>query len=128
MAHWTDCLQRYECENLQEQEDSDDGVPMEKDQNRYPAKDGNLISSKIEGSSRHFPVLDLDFEAVLIDSKTPGNHHLYLNKDVSWQAYKNLLKALFDAELINDGFYHRALLEEATFCRSTFLEQQVGAV
>ena len=52
----------------------------------------------------HAPVLDIDFNATLIPSTTPGKYHLYLDKLVPHEAYMKLLSALAEAEIIEPGY------------------------
>ena len=91
------------------------------DEGRYEVTDGgfaNLTSSELSGYPRlHMPSLDLDFEAHLEPSTTPGHFHLYLNKAVSWEAYVKLLDALFDAGLIEYGFWHLSKERGGSFLR-----------
>ena len=66
-------------------------------------KDANVVSSVI-CPGIHAPVLDIDFEARLIPSSTPGHYHLYLDKAMSWKKYRKLLKALARAGVIEEGY------------------------
>jgi hypothetical protein len=52
----------------------------------------------------HYPVLDLDIPARLIPSSTSGHSHLYIDKLLSWSQYKELLTALANAGIIEDGY------------------------
>lgn len=52
----------------------------------------------------HAPVLDIDFNATLIPSTTPGKYHLYLDKLVPHDKYMKLLKALAKAGIIEEGY------------------------
>ena len=65
----------------------------------------NLISSKTV-TGAHRPVLDIDFPARLLPSKTPGHFHLYLDGLLlAPYAYGKLLKALREANVIQPGFH-----------------------
>lgn len=74
----------------------------------HPIETANLITSKAEeypyGTEYHRPVLDIDFEARLIPSSTPGHYHLYLDKLIPKQTYMNLLTVLKQAGIIQHGF------------------------
>lgn len=67
-----------------------------------------LVSSLCEDGS-HAPVLDIDFGAQLIPSTTNGHFHLYLDKKMSWEKYRQLLEALYEAGIIQRGFYEMTL-------------------
>lgn len=79
-------------------------------------KEMNLISSETENGS-HAPCIDLDYPAYLVESSTPGHFHLYLEKEISWAKYINVLQAMADAGLIEEGFYRAARSRGATFLR-----------
>jgi len=84
---------------------------------QYSTKDkANLISSETNAGC-HLPVLDIDYSAELVPSTTPGHFHLYLNKPVSWAKYENVLKALSEAGLIEEGFYRNSVKRQATYVR-----------
>lgn len=67
-------------------------------------RDANLITSE-RRPGYHIPVLDLDLEAKLIPSSTPGHWHLYIDKELKWDAYLKLLEALKETGIIQEGFY-----------------------
>lgn len=90
------------------------------------AAEANLIGSKtttlkMDGyggsANRHAPVLDIDFQAQLIPSSTPGHYHLYLDKEMSWWRYKRLLKSLYKAGIIEKGYYKGSLQTKQTLVR-----------
>lgn len=89
--------------------------------------EANLITSKTErypyGVEYHRPVLDLDFEAELIPSSTPGHYHLYLDKQIPKQTYFNLLRALADAGIIERGFADCAIERGATSVRLPWIKK-----
>lgn len=76
--------------------------------------DASLITSEIDtdsyfilpskGERLHAPVLDLDLNAALIPSSTPGHFHLYLDKAVPEDKYFALLDSLADAGIIEEGY------------------------
>jgi hypothetical protein len=70
-----------------------------------PKADAEVVSSQIVGTDEHIPMLDIDMDAVLLPSSTPGHHHLYIDKPIPWKKYKNLMKALADAGIIEEGYY-----------------------
>ena len=79
--------------------------------------EATLISSRcVDGE--HAPALDIDFEARLVPSSTPGHYHLFLNKKMSWRKYKRLLRALHKAGIIEYGFYRASLERKQTNLRT----------
>ncbi len=72
-----------------------------------------LVSSLCEDGN-HSPVLDIDFGAQLIPSSTPGHFHLYFDKKMSWNKYRRLLEALYEAGIIQRGFYESSLERKQT--------------
>lgn len=78
--------------------------------------EANLISS-LTTSGLHAPVLDLDFKARLIPSRTPGHHHLYLDKEMPWWKYRFMLWALKICGVIEPGYYRASVHRRMTFCR-----------
>ncbi len=73
------------------------------------------ISLQMDGS--HLPVLDLDFPAKLVPSRTEGNWHLYLDRAVSWDKYQRLLLAMADAGLIERGYCDASIAKGYTAVR-----------
>lgn len=78
--------------------------------------DANLVSSLCENGN-HAPVIDLDFPCKLIPSSTPGHFHLYIEQEMSWRNYEQLLKALYNAGIIERGFYNMAVARRMTMVR-----------
>ncbi len=85
--------------------------------------DANLVSSNVRdnddpfGNDWHLPCIDLDYEAHLEPSTTPGHYHLYLNRHITWDKYVDLLDALYNAGLIEFGFWHLSKERGGTFVR-----------
>lgn len=87
-----------------------------------PIESANLITSEtLDGF--HRPILDIDFEAALVPSSTPGHYHLYLDKVMNWSNYKLLLEALYHCGIIQPGFYDGALRHEATSARLPWIDK-----
>ena len=49
-------------------------------------------------------MIDLDYPAKLVPSRTNGHWHLYLDKSVDWDKYQKVLLALADAGLVEQGY------------------------
>ena len=68
-------------------------------------------------TNRHLPVIDLDIPCTLVGSRTPGHHHLLIQKDVSWSAYVEILNAMADAGLVERGYVHATVRRGQGFVR-----------
>ena len=62
------------------------------------------ITSQMYGMDLHRPVLDLDMPVRLYPSSTPGHHHLYVDKPMTWDHYVKLLDVLAEVGLIQPGY------------------------
>lgn len=75
---------------------------------RYPStniKDVNIISSLVDGKPGiHRPVIDLDLSAALIPSSTHGHYQLYIDRELPWEIYLDLLRAMERAGIIQPGY------------------------
>jgi hypothetical protein len=78
---------------------------------------GNLYSSKLAGQEYHCPTLDIDLECELHESTTPGHFHLYIDRPMPWESYVRLLEALYEADIIQKGYYELSIARGATFLR-----------
>lgn len=54
---------------------------------------------------RHKPLLDIDMPVTVYPSSTPGHHHLFIDREMSWDGYLSLMAALSGAGIIQHGFY-----------------------
>jgi hypothetical protein len=78
----------------------------------------NLITSKVRlgtdvesafGTTLHKPVIDIDLPVKVVESSTPGHHHLYIDKAMSWEKYRHLLEALAVAGLVEPGYVNASI-------------------
>lgn len=74
-----------------------------------PQSEANLVTSQIAGSDLHKPVIDIDLPAVLLPSSTPGHHHLFIDKPMSWETYVKLLDAMVEAGLVEPGYVNASV-------------------
>lgn len=82
-------------------------------------EEANLVDSRIPGKpDLHRPIFDLDgLNATLVPSSTPGNSHLYLDKEVPFDKFLKVLEAMAEAGLVQWGFYRLTKLRGAAFAR-----------
>lgn len=74
------------------------------------APEATIMTSEIvDSAGLHAPVLDIDFEASLIPSSTPGHYHLVLEKAMTWKRYRKLIKALGKAQILEEGYVRATL-------------------
>lgn len=66
-------------------------------------RDANLVSSLLPNGN-HAPVIDIDLPCRLVASKTPGHFHLYIDKEMTWGQYSNLLDALKYAGVVEPNY------------------------
>jgi hypothetical protein len=82
----------------------------------------NLISS-ITDDGKQMPILDLDFPHQAVPSSTPGHTHLYLNTVMSkWQWFW-LMWGLWQAGVIELGFFVWSVRRGGNFVRLPGLEK-----
>lgn len=76
----------------------------------------NLVSSKCS-NGKHAPVIDVDIPIYVVPSSQLGHHHLYIDKEISWNNYVRILKALESAGIIETGYLKASLEREYTAVR-----------
>lgn len=81
-----------------------------------PLLEANLIAS-LRTDGLHSPALDIDSPVHVVSSSTSGHHHLYLERPITWRAYRRLLRALRNAGYVENAVYWRSLDRGATFLR-----------
>lgn len=81
--------------------------------------EANLFSSElVDFPGMHAPTLDIDaMDIHAIPSSTPGNYHLYIDKPMTWEQYRQLLLVLMDCEILSEGFVGMSLARKASFLR-----------
>ena len=94
------------------------------DAKEAPEPDANLVSSELfyypqgaSGLPMHSVAIDIDKPCLLIESRTPGHYHLYIDSLTTWPNYKNLLEALATCGVIEPGYLQAALGAQATYLR-----------
>ena len=86
--------------------------------------DAQVVSSLDGATGMHRPLLDLDFTAALIESSTPGNCHLYLDKPMSWRTYRRLLRALARAGVIEHGYAKASIRRKHSDLRLPWIRKE----
>lgn len=88
-------------------------------------KDADLITSKVESSALHAPVIDIDYPIMVIPSSTPGHYHLYIEKAILWEDYAYLLMVLAKIGLIEEGFAQASIFREYSAVRLPWVKKDV---
>lgn len=52
----------------------------------------------------HKPVIDIDLDVKVVESTTPGHHHLFIDKVLTWDQYVRLLCVLAEVGLVESGY------------------------
>jgi hypothetical protein len=58
----------------------------------------------------HSVVLDIDRNAMLIPSSTPGHYHLYIPASIRYENYFELLRVLANCGIIEDGYAQASIM------------------
>lgn len=96
------------------------------------AEDAEMVSSKVikdgRSTGQHTLMLDLDFPVTVVESSTTGHYHLYADVLMSWRQYSRVLKALADAEIIEQGYYRAAMRQRATMLRPPWVKKPTATI
>lgn len=77
----------------------------------------NCVSSETILDDVHTIMLDVDHPVRVVDSTTPGHHHLYIDVALPWPKYLALLEALAEAGVVEPGYVAASKRRGATFLR-----------
>ncbi|WNT44357.1 hypothetical protein SEA_MABODAMACA_39 [Microbacterium phage Mabodamaca] len=72
---------------------------------------------------RHKVILDLDLPAKLVPSTTEGHFHLYIDHEVDWEDYQDLLVALERCGLVETGYVNASLARGHTAARMPWVQK-----
>lgn len=85
------------------------------------------ISTSAIDSTWHYPLIDFDIPVHLVPSSTEGHSHLYIDRALTWQQYRNLLSALEVAGLVGTGTVEAAMIRGYTALRLPWIRKSEGA-
>jgi hypothetical protein len=87
--------------------------------------DANGIGSEVvTRPGQHKVVLDIDHDALLVPSSTPGHHHLYINKSMSWDMYQEVLKVLASAGIIQKNYMYASIKRGGSWVRTPWTRKR----
>lgn len=106
--------------NTPDDNSGDGQLDVEKLIAEKPLLEANSVSSRTTGpfGGMHKVVIDLDMDAALWETSTPGHHHLIIDNEMSWPVYERLLTALKDAGLIQPGYWNACMARKASWIRT----------
>lgn len=78
--------------------------------------DANAVSSMLD-NGQHAPAIDIDLPCELRDSKTPGHHHLLIDKQMTWEQYVKLLTVMVEVGIVEKGYLSASMARRQTFLR-----------
>lgn len=91
-------------------------------------EDADIVTSEIShiygGAEAHKVVLDIDFPVKVVDSSTPGHHHLYIDKPITWEQYVKIMDALVEAGIVEEGFLGASIARGFTGVRLPWKRKQ----
>lgn len=82
-----------------------------------PLDGANVVTSRVGVGNTHRVAIDLDLDAALVPSSTPGHHHLYIGRDMPWEQYVKLLDVLKEVGVIQPGYHKASIARGATVLR-----------
>lgn len=89
---------------------------------RTPVPSGEdhvLVGSKIRNMEfLHAPAIDIDFPVRVVESRTPGHSHLYIDYPLSWEDYQKLLDVMVEVGIVQKGYVGASKERGQTMLRS----------
>ena len=86
--------------------------------------EANLVSSELDRQrGTHTIMLDIDHHARLVPSSTPGHFHLFIDVELAWGAYQDLLLALADAGVIQRRYANASIQRGGTHLRMPWVRK-----
>ena len=96
-------------------------APIQEPTEEYPAN--AYFSQGKDGY--HYPCIDIDIPIRVVPSSTPGHSHLYVDEPITWDTYKNLLVALAEAGIVEEGYLHASVDQGGTTVRMPHVKKGV---
>ena len=116
------------CASLQSDSEAIPAQPVDPNLERPTAdpEHANIVTSAVAGDrpwqkGMHRPVLDLDMRARLTLSSTPGHHHLYIDRRMSWDDYVKLITVMAEVGLLEPGYVKASIARGYTATRVPWL-------
>jgi hypothetical protein len=88
--------------------------------------DGNIVTSEsLWPQNIHRPVLDIDMEVEVLESSTPGHHHVFINKSMTWEQYCKLLDVLEEVGIVESGYVSASKARGYTAVRLPWIKKDI---
>lgn len=71
----------------------------------------------------HKPVIDVDFPVKVLESSTPGHHHLFIDKELTWHQYLRVLDVLAEVGIVERGYVEASREREFTAVRLPWIKK-----
>lgn len=86
---------------------------------KFDPEGANLVLSQTSFQGIHMPAIDIDGIPVrVVESSTPGNYHLFIDKPMEWSKYVALLEAMVDAGIVEERYLEHSLRRGFTALRT----------
>ena len=76
-------------------------------------------------TGRHKPVLDIDLPVKVLPSSTEGHHHLFIDKEMSWEDYEKLLNVLVEVGIVEPGYRNASVARKHSAVRLPWIKKAV---
>lgn len=73
----------------------------------------------------HRPCIDVDVPIRAVPSSTPGNFHLYIEKEMTWDQYYDILDALVLAGVVERGYLNASESRGGTHLRLPWIKKKM---
>lgn len=80
--------------------------------------DAEAVSSQVWGTDKHKIAIDIDMPAALVPSSTEGHFHLYIDKEIAWAEYKEVLIVLCEAGILSEKYVRESINRGYTSLRT----------
>lgn len=81
-----------------------------------PGEETNVVISKLP-NGRHAFCIDIDHNCELVQSKTPGHYHLYIDIEIEEKSYFDMLDAMAQAGVVEHGYARMSRKHKASVLR-----------
>jgi len=91
-------------------------------------KRAEVILSTVAGDNpfepMHKPVLVIDMAVQVLPSSTEGHHHLYIDKEMTWEHYEKLLTVLAEVGIIERGYANASKSRKHSAVRLPWIKKE----
>lgn len=82
----------------------------------------NIVGSLVNGgrgldNSIHMPAIDIDHRVEVVESRTPGHSHLFIDVPMTWEQYIKLLTVMVEVGIVERGYLDASIKRGMTALR-----------